>query len=200
MQGGEAPAGTAASLQHAAPAQQQPSTAQQGASAQQAASPQRVDFYVLPGGDSRARLKFACRLAEKAYLARQRVLVWLQDVAELSSFDELLWTFSDRSFVPHERYEGTQPWQDAPVLLACPAQPAAAGQIAAPQHPLAGADVLLNLADTVPEAAVLAARVLEVIDSAPERLQAGRTRFRHYRDRGLAPQTHHLSADGDGTP
>ena len=160
----------------------------------------QVDFYVLPGSDSRARLKFACRLAEKAYLARQRVLVWLEDVAELSSFDELLWTFSDRSFVPHERYAGAQPWQDAPVLLACPAQPAAPGQLAAPQQSLAAPDVLLNLASAVPEAAAQAARVLEVIDSEPERLQAGRARFRHYRDRGLAPQTHHLSADGDGTP
>jgi DNA polymerase-3 subunit chi len=166
---------------------------------QVAAPPQRVDFYVLAGGDARARLKFACRLAEKAYLARQRVLVWLEDVAALSSFDELLWTFSDRSFVPHERYEGTSPWQDAPVLLACPAPPPS-GSAAASQQPLAAPDVLLNLASAVPEVAVQAGRVLEVIDSEPERLQAGRARFRHYRDRGLTPQTHQLSADGDGAP
>jgi DNA polymerase-3 subunit chi len=167
---------------------------------QVAAPPQRVDFYVLPGGDTRARLKFACRLAEKAYLARQRVLVWLEDAAALSSFDELLWTFSDRSFVPHERYAGTSPWQDTPVLLACPAPPTPPGQPAAAPQPLAAPDVLLNLASAVPEAAVQAGRVLEVIDSEPERLQAGRARFRHYRDRGLAPQTHRLSADGDGAP
>ncbi len=40
-----------------------------------------------------ARCKLACRLAEKAYLAGERVLVWLDDAAaQLGSFDELLWT------------------------------------------------------------------------------------------------------------
>jgi DNA polymerase-3 subunit chi len=145
--------------------------------------PQRVDFYVLPGSDSRARLKLACRLAEKAYLAQQRVLVWAQDAEELSSFDELLWSFTDRSFVPHERYEDPQQWRETAVLLACQGQTTAAP------------DVLLNLDSTVPPAAAQAARILEIIDSEPARLQAGRERFRQYRDRGLSPQTHRLPAD-----
>ncbi|HEX4025452.1 MAG TPA: DNA polymerase III subunit chi [Steroidobacteraceae bacterium] len=144
---------------------------------------QRVDFYVLPGSDARARLKLACRLAEKAYLAQQRVLVWSDDPEELSSFDELLWTFTDRSFVPHERYTDAAQWRETAVLLACPPQ-----AVAAP-------DVLLNLGSAVPQAVAQAARVLEIIDAEPVRLQAGRERFRHYRDRGLAPQTHRLSAD-----
>jgi DNA polymerase-3 subunit chi len=147
------------------------------------AGSQRVDFYVLPGSDSRARLKLACRLAEKAYLAQQRVLVWAQNAEELASLDELLWTFTDRSFVPHEHYEDPQQWRETAVLLACPPQPAMAS------------DVLLNLASVVPEAAAQATRILEIIDSEPARLQAGRERFRLYRDRGLSPQTHRLSTD-----
>ena len=88
---------------------------------------------MLPGTEARARLKFACRIAEKAYLADQLVFVWLDDTAELQSFDELLWTFADRSFVPHEIYARRRQWQDTPVLLGCEAQP---------QQPF---DVLLNL-------------------------------------------------------
>jgi DNA polymerase IIIc chi subunit len=65
---------------------------------------QRVDFYVLPGTEERARLKLACRIAEQAYLAGQRVFVWLDEPASCERFDELLWTFADRSFVPHELY------------------------------------------------------------------------------------------------
>ena len=148
-----------------------------------AGSAARVDFYVLSGHDARARLKLACRLAEKAYLAQQRVLVWADDAAELSSFDDLLWSFADRAFVPHERYDDPQQWGDTAVLLACQPQVAAAP------------DVLLNLGSTVPAAAAQAGRILEIIDSEPARLQAGRERFRHYRDRGLTPQTHHLEAD-----
>src|ERR1700754_1577590 len=62
----------------------------------------RVDFYVLQEASSAGRLKLACRLAEKAYLAAQVALVWHTDPRELKEFDELLWTFMDGSFVPHE--------------------------------------------------------------------------------------------------
>ena len=62
----------------------------------------RVDFYVLSEASAAARLKVACRIAEKAYLAAQSVLLWHSDRAELETLDELLWTFADTSFVPHE--------------------------------------------------------------------------------------------------
>ena len=62
----------------------------------------RVDFYIIEDPSPAARLKLACKLAEKAYLASQRVLVWHTDPAELREFDELLWVFNDGSFVPHE--------------------------------------------------------------------------------------------------
>ena len=110
-----------------------------------AAATPRVDFYVLPGSEPRERLKFACRIAEKAYLAEQRVFVWLDDAVELHSFDELLWSFADRSFVPHEIFSDPQQWQHTPVLLGCQSQP---------QQPF---DVLLNLGIEVPAAAARAA-------------------------------------------
>src|SRR5215472_13315606 len=67
-----------------------------------AAWPGRVDFYILEEPSPSGRLKVACKLAEKAYLAAQTVLVWHTDPAELRAFDEMLWTFNDGSFVPHE--------------------------------------------------------------------------------------------------
>jgi DNA polymerase-3 subunit chi len=147
-----------------------------------AAAP-RVDFYVLPGTEARTRLKFACRIAEKAYLADQRVLVWFDDAAELQGFDDLLWTFADRSFVPHEIYSDPQQWQQTPVLLAFQAQP---------QLPF---DVLLNLGSAVPAAAARAGRIAEIVDAQEPRRRAGRNRFRHYRDLGLAPETHNIAAE-----
>jgi DNA polymerase-3 subunit chi len=144
---------------------------------------QRVQFYVLPGADARARLKLACRLTEEAYLAGQCVYVWLDDPLELQQFDELLWTFSDRSFVPHERYQNAQQWQQTPVLLSCEAQP---------QQPF---DWLLNLGADVPTAASQARQITEVIDGGEPSRQAGRARFRQYRERGLTPETHNISAD-----
>src|ERR1700712_2443607 len=62
----------------------------------------RVDFYVLAEATAAGRLKLACRLAEKAYLAAQVALVWHTDPRELKELDDLLWTFMDGSFVPHD--------------------------------------------------------------------------------------------------
>jgi DNA polymerase-3 subunit chi len=148
-----------------------------------AAATPKVDFYVLPGTEPRARLKFACRIAEKAYLAEQRLFVWLEDAVELQSFDELLWTFADRSFVPHEIFSDAQQWRDTPVLLGCEAQP---------QQPF---DLLLNLGSEVPAAAARAGRIAEIVDAQEPRRRAGRNRFRHYRDLGLTPETHNIAAN-----
>ncbi len=62
----------------------------------------RVDFYILDDASATGRLKLACKLAEKAYLAAQSVLIWHSQPDELKALDELLWTFRDGSFVPHE--------------------------------------------------------------------------------------------------
>ena len=146
------------------------------------ASP-RVDFYVLSGIEERPRLKVGCRLAERAYLAGERVFVWLDGPHSLERFDDLLWTFADRSFVPHEIFQSAAQWQDTPVLVGCDAQPQQSY------------GVLINLGNTIPAAAAHAASIAEVIDAHEERRQAGRTRFRQYRDRGIAPATHNLAAE-----
>lgn len=149
---------------------------------------QRVDFYVLTGSEERARFKLGCRIAEQAYLAGKRVFVWLDDRQSLERFDELLWSFADRSFVPHEHYADTPQWQDTPVLLSCSAQP---------QQPY---DLLVNLGAAIPAAAVHAARVTELIDADEQRRSAGRNRFRQYRDRGLTPETRNLAAEDSPLP
>src|SRR5579863_7194568 len=85
----------------------------------------RVDFYVIEGAAAAARLKVACRLAEKAHLASQRALIWHADRAELEAVDELLWTFAEGSFVPHE-WLTSNAAAEAPVLLSAGSPPAAA--------------------------------------------------------------------------
>ena len=55
------------------------------------------------------RLRLACRVAEKAYLAKQKVVVLLDDAEALRRFDELLWTFGDGSFVPHDAVSAPTP-------------------------------------------------------------------------------------------
>ena len=138
----------------------------------------QVSFYVLEEASSSARLQLACRLTEKAYRAGQSVLIWLTDARELALLDELLWTFGDdRSFIPHEPLSALA---EAPV------------QLSAGKEPAGPVNVLINLSAGVPPCASLAGRVLEIIDGDPARREAGRARFRAYRELGLRPVSHQL--------
>ena len=141
----------------------------------------KVDFYTLGEPDRRARLVTACRLAEKAYDQGLRVAVRTGSAAETAEFDELLWTFSDRSFVPHVV------WPTEPDVVA--ATPVVVGSSSLPAS---HRDVLINLAPDAPADFSAYARVCEVVGGDEDAKKAGRHRWRAYRDAGCAPEAHPL--------
>lgn len=139
---------------------------------------------MLEGSDARARWRFACAEIEKAFLAEERVLVWLDSESEVAAFDDLLWTFADRSFIPHEPVSSASAWDETPVLLSAAEMPAAPPQ------------VIVNLASALPPGVEQARRVVEIVDGDAARRQAGRQRFKQYRALGVEPVTHQPAAGG----
>lgn len=139
---------------------------------------ERVDFYVLPGAAPDQRWNFACRLTEKAYLKDLRIVILSASAAEARSLDDLLWTFSDRSFIPHQLVDERPPDADTRVYLA-----------AAPGAPPA-ADLLVNLAARLPDQWQRYPRIAEIIDADEERRRLGRERFKTYRDLKVPLETH----------
>ena len=179
--------------------------------------PPRVDFYVLATEETRTRLVYACRVIEKAFLQRLRVVVNLGSAAEADGFDTLLWTFGDRSFVPHARVPdeplagtpaagalvGAAPVAGAPAGAAPAGAPPGLPHEASAERPVPVAlgcgqalpgDLLVNLAAEAPAFYERYARVAEFVDAEPGRREAGRRRFAFYRERGAAPETHKISA------
>jgi DNA polymerase-3 subunit chi len=143
----------------------------------------RVDFYLLGAADPRARLATACRLAEKACDQGLKVAVRTAAPAETAELDELLWTFSDRSFVPHAVWP-TEPAVAAqtPVLVASGAPPAS--------H----RDVLINLGAEPPPDLHAYARICEIVGADDAAKRQARVRFRTYREAGIVPETHQLGS------
>jgi DNA polymerase-3 subunit chi len=140
----------------------------------------RVDFYVhetAPGFEPLALT--ACRLAEKAFMQAQRVFIHTDSEDVARRLDERLWTFSDRSFVPHA-IAGARDEAALPVL------------IGRGQPPPGAFDLLINLCAGVPDFYDRCARIAELVDGAAEARVEGRARYRFYRDRGLVPETHKL--------
>jgi len=141
----------------------------------------KVDFYLLSAPGPRARLTTACRLAEKAYEQGLKVAVRTASPGETAEFDELLWTFADRSFVPHGVWPGEPEFAAAtPVLIGNAALPAT--------H----RDVLINLAPDAPGDYSGYARVCEVVGGDEEDKARARVRWKFYRGLGCTPEMHDL--------
>ena len=132
----------------------------------------QVDFYVPAANQS--LLQTACRLIETARSRNLSVHVHTENTAQAEALSNTLWTQRDDSFLVHDH--------DAPDAIAA----VRIGQ----SEPSWEAQVLLNLSSEVPMFFARHERLLEFVD--PEQPDPARERFRFYRDRGYAPNTHKL--------
>lgn len=131
-------------------------------------------------------LGFACRLLRKAYRRGLRVLV-TAPTQTLAALDRDLWTFDERDFVPHLRLGGAADAALAartPIWLSDGALPAAVPE------------VLVNLGAEMPGDLSPFSRLIEIVSTDPDDAQAGRQRWRAYRQLGLAVR-HHGPSDRD---
>jgi DNA polymerase-3 subunit chi len=139
----------------------------------------RVDFYILATDEPASRMRFACRLTEKAYSLKHRVYAHTASPADAKQLDEMLWTFRQGSFVPHSLL-GDSADARTPVRIGIPEKSQAEGQL------------LINLSGAAPGFATNYERVAEIVDGSEASRQAGRERFRQYREMGLEPVTHQI--------
>lgn len=137
----------------------------------------RIDFYHF----AQDKLRFACRLAAKAYDSASRVVVWSPDDRVLDAFDQELWTFQQARFVPHCRLESPLA-ADTPVILARSGE-------SLPHH-----DVLLNLGDDWPPFFASFERVLEIVSRDDEDRARARARYAFYRQRGYELRVNEIEA------
>jgi DNA polymerase-3 subunit chi len=139
----------------------------------------RIDFYVLSDQRENSRALLACRLADKAYSLGHTVYIATSSEARAAALDDLLWTFRQDSFVPHERYPLTSE-EGSPVLIG----------VASPAE--VSAQVLINFTDDLPDGFERYERVVELVDAHPDLRAQARERFKQYRERGFRPETHPL--------
>lgn len=141
--------------------------------------PIRVDFYLLANSDKQALWLLACRLLEKAYLRGHRVFVYCNSQQEAESLDELLWTFKDNSFIPHN-LQGEGPEPPPPI------------QIGYRDEPRGYNDVLFNLATEVPIFYPRFRRVIEIVTNDESAKEVSRAHYREYRAKHCELQTHEI--------
>jgi len=137
----------------------------------------RIDFYTKVDN----KLRFAGKLCAKALAQKLRVNVYAPDSKVAERFDRLLWTDNALSFIPHCRAEDPLA-TETPVL------------IHTQEGDLLDDALLINLDPAWPPFFSRFERVIEIVGTEPEDAAAARERFRFYRDRGYAMQTHDMGA------
>ena len=139
-----------------------------------------IDFYF----NAEDRLQVACRLAGKALKQNQRVLIYAPDSELAARLDKMLWTWPAIGFVPHVAVHSPLA-RETPVLIA-------SGEETPP-----GCEVMLNLGADCPPHFERFPRLLEVVGTAEGDKEAGRAKYRYYRERGYKLANHDLAAQAD---
>jgi DNA polymerase III subunit chi len=137
-----------------------------------------VDFHVLAEDAPDARMRYACRLAEQAVEQSQRVYLHAA-ASDVHRLDDLLWTFNDRAFLPHEVFAGGEANVHPRVMILL------GDRAGPPSH----RQLLINLADTLPPQLEDYERIAEIVAVDPERKRAARERYKQYRERGCTLNT-----------
>ena len=128
------------------------------------------------------KLLYSCRLLRKVYRSGTKAVV-IAEMEILAELDQLLWRFSPTEFVPHcLATAGEHSLAATPVLLAerldgCPSD-----------------SVLINLGRNTPQDFERFERFIEVVSGQDDDRLLGRSRWKHYKDRGYALIQHDLSA------
>ncbi len=142
----------------------------------------RIDFYIIPEKTSQAALMFACRLFEKAYNNKNTSYIYVEDEARAQQINDLLWTFRDISFIPHDLVRNDQ--AKLPVQIGFGAN-----------EPEKIPDILFNFTSGVPEFATKFNRIIEIAPQEPTWQNSARQNYRYYQTQGLIINNHDLRSE-----
>ncbi len=139
-----------------------------------------VDFYVLSKAGEQQLLFQACAITEQAWKAGHRVHVQLGSRIQSQQFDDLLWTFRQDSFVPHEPPGATETGSERAVTLGFSAT--------LPDQ----CELVVNLSEQVPDGFAECQRIAELVSPDDEYRQRARVRYRLYREAGCTLHNHEV--------
>ena len=93
--------------------------------------------------------------------------------------DDLLWTFRDISFVPHEIYNETEN-NGAPITIGFGNH--------FPNH----SQVMINLDYKIPEFAEKFSRIIEIVENNEKKKEIARQRYRQYKENEYELHNHNI--------
>ncbi len=142
----------------------------------------QVDFYILNINHGPDADRFVCRLTETAYRQGLKIFINTASEQEAARLDDLLWTYKEESFLPHDTLN-----QHAPHILPTPIL------IGTQINQTLSSDTLINLSENIPDELSSFKRIAEVIHNDEHRKSSARQRFKCYRNMGCHLKTHAIN-------
>jgi len=136
----------------------------------------QIEFY----SHADNKLQVACSLCAKVLQQGARVMIYTPDSETTEKLDRLMWCYPAIGFIPHCR-AADRLAEDTPVII---------DHIA---EPLPHDELLLNLHTGLPAFFSRFQRLIEIVSTDRMDSEAGRERFRFYRDRGYEIRHYDLS-------
>jgi len=143
----------------------------------------QVDFYLISNRVKNAHYKLASRLANKLQRLDHHCLVITQSREDTDSMTEIMWSFSDSSFLAHDNLGDSDFVSKVQIGDAHSVTPSVL------EKPY---DVLINLAADVPVFSHHFSRIAEIVDVSDEAKAAARSRYKHYQSEGFSLKTHDI--------
>jgi len=140
----------------------------------------QIEFY----SHADNKLQVACNLCAKALQRDLRVMIYTPDPDTTEKLDKLMWCYPAIGFIPHCR-AADRLAQETPVII---------DHIA---EPLPHDELLLNLHSELPPFFSRFQRLIEIVSTDKIDSEAGRQRFRFYRDRGYEIRHYDLNQSPD---
>lgn len=138
----------------------------------------RIEFHILSTSGDDAKLRHTCQVVEQLYQQQKPVFVYVESDATAQKLDEVLWSFRDQAFIPHEVCTTQSPTHSRISVL-----------IGTGNAPTAYKAILINLTDTAPPQPENTAQIIEIVDASPTHKQLARERYKQYRDQGHQLET-----------
>jgi DNA polymerase-3 subunit chi len=139
----------------------------------------KVNFYLLKQDNEQARWMLACRLAEQQAKLGQQVYILTGSQDDAQQVDQLLWTFTPESFVPHALV-------DADGAAAVPVK------IGHDTQAPTGTTCVLNLGSEPPLSQPSLTAIAEFVANDDEAKARSRTLWNIYKQLGYELQHHQL--------
>lgn len=127
----------------------------------------RIEFFF----NVEDKLKKVAELSEKAVMKHRRLMVFAPDQETAQALDDMLWTQSPSSFLPHCKATDEKA-EDTPVIIDWQGDKL-------PHH-----DVLINLQASYPPFFSRFTRLIEIVGQEEQDKVEARKRYKFYRDRG----------------